>query len=44
MLTVTEAAEQLDRCDVRSSIAWLNTRSGFQTKVSGEGDLLKKGS
>lgn len=45
VLAATEGADWLDRCDARSSIsiAWLNIRSGSQTKASGEGDLLKRG-
>lgn len=45
VLTASEGADWLDRCDARSSIsiAWLNIRSGSQTEASGEGDLLEKG-
>lgn len=43
--TASEGANWLDRREARSSIsiACLNIRSGSQTKVSGEDDLLKKG-
>ena len=45
VLTATEEAEQLDKCNARPSIsiARLNIRNGSQTNEPGEGGLLSRG-